>query len=148
MPIGSCRSVYPFEEFFNDCCHRQAQLYAEISAAVSGKDGEEAQVIDERDARALIGRVLVHFEEYYEQKSRAANLNGFAMFSPTWFSSLECAFLWTAGFRPTVLLQLVFKNVLDLSPDQTQALQRYFHTTYSFYTSIYICCTSTLSGRF
>ncbi|CAO2827098.1 unnamed protein product [Amaranthus hypochondriacus] len=125
MPMGSCHSGYSFEEFFNGWSHRQAQLYAEIRAAMSGKNGEDGrQVIDERDARALIGRVLAHFEEYYEHKSRAANLNGFAVFSPAWFSSLESAFNWTAGFRPMVLLQLVSKNVLDLSPDQNRALQR------------------------
>ncbi|XP_057525299.1 protein RESPONSE TO ABA AND SALT 1-like [Amaranthus tricolor] len=130
MPSGSPNSSnslissYSFEEFYHGWCHRQAQLSAEINAAVHGKSGDEGPVIEERAARLLIARVLGHFEEYYEHKSRAANLNGFALFSPTWCSSLECSFLWIAGFQPTVLLQVVSDSVRDLSPDQTLALER------------------------
>ncbi|XP_021769686.1 transcription factor TGA9-like [Chenopodium quinoa] len=128
MPSGSplpnnTNASYSFEEFLRGWCHRLDRLSAEITAAVDTKDGEASQ-IEDMDAKLLIARALGHFEEYYEHKSRAAHLNGFALFSPNFCSSFECAFLWVAGFRPRVLLHLVSSSVQDLSAQQTQALDR------------------------
>ncbi|KAL2902061.1 Transcription factor TGA7 [Bienertia sinuspersici] len=122
MPSGSVTrnnsSCYSFEEFMQGWCHRLELLSGEITAAVQGKNSEVREI----EARQLIARALGHFEEYFEHKSRAANLNVFALFSPTWCTSFECAFLWVSGFRPRVLLQLVSDSIFDLTPDQSCAL--------------------------
>lgn len=120
-PPPTCSSSsYSFEEFLCGWRHRLEQLSAEIGAVVEGKNGQ----IEEFEARQLIARTLRHFEEYYEHNSRAAHLNEFSLFSPAWCSSFETAFLWIAGFRPSVLLHLVTDSVQDLSPHQLQALDR------------------------
>ncbi|KAL9247029.1 hypothetical protein vseg_020500 [Gypsophila vaccaria] len=115
-------SSYSYEGYLSGWHHKQGELLAEITAALKedvegGRDEEEA-------ARELVSRALAHFEEYYEHKSRAAHDNVFSMFSPPWCSSFECAFLWIAGFRPGVLLELVPESVRDLTPRQTQAIDR------------------------
>ncbi|XP_074270620.1 protein ZW2-like [Silene latifolia] len=120
---STSNSVYSFEGFLRDWHHQQDEVLAKITAALGdGKRGQEA--VTAEVAEELIARALGHFEEYYEHKSRAAHDNVLSMFSPPWCSSFECAFLWVAGFRPCVLLQLVTDSVGDLSARQIQAIDR------------------------
>ncbi|KAK9699157.1 hypothetical protein RND81_08G156500 [Saponaria officinalis] len=118
--ISSSSSYFSFEEFLRGWHRRQDDLLAEITTAVEedmAEGGEDA-------AKELIARALAHFEEYYVYKSRAAYDDVFSLFSPTCCSSFECAFMWNAGFRPGVLLELVFDSVRNLSPRQTEAIYR------------------------
>ncbi|KAJ9567881.1 hypothetical protein OSB04_003847 [Centaurea solstitialis] len=66
---------------------------------------------DEDSLRHLVEQVLGHYQEYYREKSKAAELDVFIMFSPPWFSSFERTLLWVAGFKPSVAFQLVKETV-------------------------------------
>lgn len=66
----------------------------------------------------LISRVLAHYEEYYQEKSRVLNHDIFLAFSPSWFTSLERCFLWIAGFKPGMVLHLANNVVSDLTDEQ------------------------------
>lgn len=77
----------------------------------------------------LISRVLSHYQQYYEEKSRMSQINIFLVFSPPWFTSLERAFLWVAGFKPALVFKLVSVFVTDLSEDQKQRMSRLIEGT-------------------
>lgn len=67
--------------------------------------------------KELISRILTHYQEYYEEKSRMARRDIFLVFSPTWFTSFERAFFWIAGFKPGLAFRLVNNSVDDLSEE-------------------------------
>ncbi|XP_028764414.1 protein DOG1-like 4 [Neltuma alba] len=74
------------------------------------------------DRRELISRVLSHYEQYYQEKSRIANRDILLAFSPSWFSSLERSFLWIAGFKPGMVVQLANQVLDDLSEEQRERM--------------------------
>ncbi|XP_059428128.1 protein RESPONSE TO ABA AND SALT 1-like [Corylus avellana] len=83
----------------------------------------------EEDLKELISRILAHYQEYYEEKSRMAHRDIFLVFSPTWFTSFERAFLWIAGFKPGLAFRLVTDAVDDLSEDQRQRINMLMEET-------------------
>ena len=83
----------------------------------------------EDDLKDLITRVLSHYQQYFEEKSRVAQGNIFLVFSPTWLSSFERATLWIAGFKPGFALKLVCNSVEDLSPEQGERIKRLMEET-------------------
>ncbi|XP_061949474.1 protein DOG1-like 4 [Populus nigra] len=58
----------------------------------------------------LINRVLEHYEHYYRAKSRWAKDDVLSMLSPSWTSTLEHAFLWIGGWRPSVAFHLLYSK--------------------------------------
>ncbi|KAL8154254.1 hypothetical protein V2J09_012014 [Rumex salicifolius] len=86
---------------------KQGKLLDELSAAKNGR-------VEEEKTGELITRALLHFKEFYEEKSRAADRHVFGMFAPEWCSPLECAFFWISGFRPTAILRLACTVIDDL----------------------------------
>ncbi|KAM3340418.1 protein ZW2 [Capsicum galapagoense] len=128
MPAGSYTSSHDdnsFEVFLEGWLIRQEQLLNELALAQDTFD-EESQ---EGDIRDLISRVLAHYEEYYEEKSRMTQRNVFRVFSPTWFSPLERSFLWITGFNPGLAFSLVTDSVDDLSENQAQRINWLRHET-------------------
>lgn len=111
-----------FEGFLERLEVQQEHLLEELLVAQEECDRGR---MDEKDRRDLIIRALTQYEEFYEEKSRASHRHVFQMFYPPWCSSLECAFLWLSGFRPTALCYLVSSSVHRLSPDQLHRLHRY-----------------------
>ncbi|KAL8129416.1 hypothetical protein V2J09_018571 [Rumex salicifolius] len=114
-------STTSFEEFLE---WREVQQEHLLDELVAAREECECGRMNEKDRQELIVRALTQYEVYYEEKSRAAHHDVFSMFSPPWCSSLECAFLWLSGFRPTALFRLVSSAVSDLSPDQLRRLDR------------------------
>lgn len=108
-----------FEAFFEGWLVRQEHYLDELlSARQSGPENRD------EDLKDLISRVLAHYQEYYDEKSRVAERNVFLVFSPIWFTSFERAFLWIAGFKPGLAFQLVTNSVDDLSEDQRLRMNR------------------------
>ncbi|KAG5582795.1 hypothetical protein H5410_053422 [Solanum commersonii] len=130
MPGGSYRSSSHddncFEVFLEGWLIRQEQFLNELVVAQDTFDDQESQ---ENDMRDLISRVLAHYQEYYEEKSRMTHRNVFRAFSPTWFSPLERSFLWITGFNPGLIFNLVTDSVNDLSEHQVQRLNWLKHET-------------------
>ncbi|CAN4118287.1 unnamed protein product [Withania somnifera] len=115
---GSCRDNNSFEVFLQSWLIRQERFLNELLVAQETFD-EETQ---ESDMRDLISRVLAHYEEYYEEKSRVTHWNVFLVFSSPWFSPLERSFLWITGFNPGLVFNLVTGSVNDLSESQVQRI--------------------------
>ncbi|XP_039019453.1 protein RESPONSE TO ABA AND SALT 1-like [Hibiscus syriacus] len=106
-----------FNAFFEGWMVRHEHYLEEL---LSVQQRNESQ---EDDLKDLIKRVLSHYQQYFEEKARLAQRNVFLVFSPTWFTSLECATLWITGFKPGYALRLVSESVQDLSREQSQRLR-------------------------
>ncbi|KAJ1387791.1 hypothetical protein SESBI_39690 [Sesbania bispinosa] len=92
-----------FHKFFDCWISEQSQHLNDLLAA------ESNQVPSER-AQALIEKVIDHYELYYKAKSRWAKHDVLAMLSPSWRSSLEEAFLWIGGWRPSMAFHLLYSK--------------------------------------
>ncbi|MCD7447040.1 hypothetical protein HAX54_021673 [Datura stramonium] len=127
MPVeSSYRSKYDdnsFNVFLEGWLTRQEQYLNELIVAQQDNFGEESVMRD------LISRVLAHYQEYYEEKSRMTQRNVFLVFSPPWFSPLERSFLWIAGFSPGLAFTLVTDSVIDLSENQVERINWLKHET-------------------
>ncbi|KAL9177494.1 hypothetical protein ABFS82_01G062100 [Erythranthe guttata] len=72
----------------------------------------------------VVEQVVHHYEHYYKTKSMWAKKDILSMFSPTWTSSLEKAFMWVGGWRPTTAFHLLYSKCgLQLEA----ALEDYHH---------------------
>ncbi|KAL5075597.1 hypothetical protein RYX36_014581 [Vicia faba] len=58
----------------------------------------------------LIDKVVEHHEYFYREKARCTKKDVFSMFSPSWLSSLETAFLWIGGWRPSMTFHLLYSK--------------------------------------
>ncbi|KAJ4715192.1 transcription factor TGA6-like [Melia azedarach] len=104
-----------FHKFFESWLVEQNQHLQELTSVSkqyendvgsSTTNGEEqAQVL-----HPLVERVVQHYEHYYRAKSRWVKLDVLAMLSPTWRSSLEDAFLWIGGWRPSMSFHLLYSK--------------------------------------
>lgn len=108
-----------FHKFFECWLVEQNQhLHDLISASSPARDG------DDQALRPLIDRVMLHYEQYYKAKSRSAKQNVLAMFSPTWRSSFEDAFLWIGGWRPSMAFHLLYsKSGLQLEAQLAELIR-------------------------
>ncbi|XP_055808531.1 protein ZW2-like [Solanum dulcamara] len=121
MAGGSYRSSHDdnsFEVFLESWLIRQEQYLNELIVAQETFD-EEAQ---ESDIKDLISRVVAHYQEYYEEKSRMTHRNVLRVFSPTWFSPLERSILWITGFNPGLAFNLVTESIKDLNEHQVESI--------------------------
>jgi hypothetical protein len=114
-------NVAAFEEFIHGWIIRQRNYLDEL---ISAQVQQQQQELADSDRLNLLNRVLCHYGQYYEEKSKIAHQNILLLFSPPWFSSLERTFLWVAGFKPGLAFQLVNKTLEDLSEDQRQRLSK------------------------
>jgi len=108
-----------FEAFLQGWMVRQKDFVGELlSAQQQYQEGRKP------DVRPLIDRVISHYGEYFEEKSKLSNHNIFLVFSPPWLSSLEKSFLWVGGFKPGVAFQVVNTALKDLTGDQKEKLSK------------------------
>lgn len=96
-----------FHDFFECWIVEQNRDLQELLAAVElGGEGPP----DDKILRPLVQRVIRHYEHYYRAKSRWAKNDVVSMFNPSWRSSLEDAFLWIGGWRPTMAFHLLYSK--------------------------------------
>lgn len=77
---------------------------------------------EETECTELIAKVLCHYEEFFNEKCKAANADVFLVMSPPWFTSLERTLTWISSFKPTTLFTLIGSKLDDLSSDQTEKI--------------------------
>ncbi|OAY43731.1 protein RESPONSE TO ABA AND SALT 1 [Manihot esculenta] len=113
-----------FYQFFEGWLVRQEHFLDELISVE-----QHCHESREEDLKDLINRVLFHYEQYYEEKSRIAQRNIFLVFSPYWFTPLESSFLWIAGFKPALAFRVINESVNDLSGEQSQRISRLIEET-------------------
>ncbi|XP_071704190.1 protein DOG1-like 4 [Rutidosis leptorrhynchoides] len=96
-----------FHKFF-ECwiCEQNTYLEELVSAANNHSDNQH----DDAVLIPLISRVVKHYERYYQAKSTWEKHDAYSMFTPTWRSKLEDAFLWIGGWRPTLAIHLLYSK--------------------------------------
>nr|KYP46694.1 Transcription factor TGA3 [Cajanus cajan] len=102
-----------FEAFLQGWMERQRDYLDELITAQ-----RHYHELQEDEIKQLINRVLNHYGQYFEEKSKIAQQDIILVFSPPWFSSLEKGFYWVGGFKPGMSFQLVNSAVPDLSETQ------------------------------
>ena len=112
-------SAGSFEAFLEGWMVRQEHYLDELLSAQ-----QHCHDMQEEDLKELVSRILAHYQEYFEAKSRMAQRDVFLVYSPTWLTSFERTFLWIAGFKPGVFFKIVTNSVIDLSEDQTQRMNK------------------------
>ncbi|KAM0052528.1 putative transcription factor TGA like domain-containing protein [Helianthus debilis subsp. tardiflorus] len=97
-----------FHRFFNCWLDElNSNLQQLVLAANHHEDDGDG---DGEDLRMLINNSIGRYEKYYKVKSEAAKEDVISMFSPKWLTSLEDAFLWIAGWRPTTAIHLLYSK--------------------------------------
>ncbi|XP_062102067.1 protein ZW2-like [Humulus lupulus] len=124
---GNDDNEVSFANFFQGWLVRQEQYLDEL---VSASDVHSDESSDD-DLRQLVSRILAHYQQYYEQKSKFIERNVFLVFFPPWFTSFEKTFLWIAGFKPGLAFRLVADSIDDLSENQVLRINRLMKETKS-----------------
>ncbi|KAL1539006.1 protein DOG1-like 3 [Salvia divinorum] len=108
-----------FERFFECWLVEQNKHLDELVSA-----SKEVDAADRGALRPLVKRVVQHYEHYYVAKARWATADILAMLSPSWRSSLEDAFLWIGGWRPSMAFHLLYsKSGLQLEARLHELMQ-------------------------
>ncbi|CAM8892190.1 unnamed protein product [Rhodiola kirilowii] len=118
---SSIDDLESMHRFFEDWMSRQEEVLDELQSSVTNPNSDEN---GEQRLSELIERVTSHYGEYYDAKSRVAHDNVFLVFSPTWLTPFERSFLWIAGFKPGLALQIVDKFVTNLSEEQRGRIEK------------------------
>lgn len=106
-----------FHKFFDCWLAEQNQHLKELL------DAESSHLKDEQ-VQAHVDKVVEHYEYYYKAKSRWVKRDVLAMLSPTWRSTLEEAFLWIGGWRPSMAFQLLYsKSGLQFEAHLSELMQ-------------------------
>ncbi|XP_060212350.1 protein DOG1-like 3 isoform X1 [Lycium barbarum] len=92
-----------FHRFFEQWLVEQNQDLDQLVRA--SKDNNNHRILS-----PIIQRVMKHYEEYYTEKSRCANVDVLGMLHPSWRSNLEDAFLWIGGWRPSMAFHLLYSK--------------------------------------
>lgn len=71
----------------------------------SGADGATR---DDEELNDVISKIIQHFRDYIQKRSRLARQNVSPYFAPSWCTPLECSVLWIAGCRPTIFIRLLY----------------------------------------
>lgn len=99
-----------FQTFFECWLSEQNQLLDDLIVASKRHQSNGADDENQVSLSELVERVVKHYEHYYEEKSRSAKQDVLAMLSPPWTSSLEHAFLWIGGWRPSMAFHLLYSE--------------------------------------
>ncbi|CAI9753519.1 unnamed protein product [Fraxinus pennsylvanica] len=79
---------------------------------------------DEEECKDLVAKVLSHYQEYYQEKTKLVNSDVFVCFSPPWLTSFERSLLWISGFKPSMVFPLVKNSVGEfLSDEQSRRIE-------------------------
>ncbi|KAK4490636.1 hypothetical protein RD792_001324 [Penstemon davidsonii] len=102
-----------FHRFFECWIVEQSQHLQELVRASKEREEHRQQkrgVQNGEELRPLLNRVSQHYEHYYSTKSLWAKNHIWSMFHPSWRSSLEDAFLWIGGWRPSMAFHLLYSK--------------------------------------
>ncbi|KAL3845522.1 hypothetical protein ACJIZ3_002925 [Penstemon smallii] len=127
IDIGS-QNQENFEEFYVKWKKKQDNQLQELVTASKTAQPLPIDAI----LCGLIHRVIAHYEDYYQVKSKWVQDNVLLILSPQWRSPLENAFLWIGGWRPTTAFQLLHSvsgDLGDLSSGQMNLMDNLQRST-------------------
>lgn len=90
-----------FTEFFEKwVCQLEEYLHQLIKVSKE-TDSNEA------DQQAVVSKVTTHLKEYYTVKWALAHEDVLVFYCPGWISTLENAYSWLTGWKPSMIFKLV-----------------------------------------
>ncbi|EFJ13997.1 hypothetical protein SELMODRAFT_181239 [Selaginella moellendorffii] len=90
-----------YTDFYDDWSNTQLQQLEELERALNSN-------MSESEIKALVDKAKMHYDYYYGAKDNAAKQNVLQVMTPAWKTPLETAFMWTGGWRPTMVFQLAY----------------------------------------
>ncbi|XP_018810524.1 protein DOG1-like 3 [Juglans regia] len=90
--------------------HEQANASNMAAKSKDRADRDEVRIIDKPHFCPLIDRVIQHYEQYYQAKSRCAKHDAIGVLRAPWTSALENAFMWIGGWRPSMAFHLLYSK--------------------------------------
>lgn len=108
-----------FGSFFEEWLVRQEHYLDEVRSAAENHGVAQQGYLED-----LVDRVLSHYQQYYDEKSRVAERDPSVLFSPPWLSRLERSLLWVAGFKPGLVIELAMGSLAgELTEDQVRRME-------------------------
>ncbi|KAI3721039.1 hypothetical protein L2E82_32042 [Cichorium intybus] len=99
---NSALSQPDFQTFFQEWVTQLELYFYQLLHLLQSLDQQ-----DESKHKQLVCRVMAHYHEYFLAKAQVSSRNVFLLLSPPWLSSYERTFLWVAGFKPGLALNVV-----------------------------------------
>lgn len=85
---------------------------------------ENRHTARQEDLEELADRVLMHYQQYYDEKSGVAERDASILFSTPWFTRLERSLLWVAGIEARLAVKLVMGSFgSELTEDQARRME-------------------------
>ncbi|XP_050386542.1 protein DOG1-like 2 [Argentina anserina] len=100
-----------FQTFFECWVSEQNQHLDDLILASKrnqNRAGDDNGAENQLLLSSLVERVMKHYEQYYNAKFQWAKQDVLGMLSPPWRSTLEVAFLWIGGWRPSMAFHLLY----------------------------------------
>ncbi|XP_068667245.1 protein ZW2-like [Aristolochia californica] len=118
MAVDLNHATYSFESFFRQWLLNQEEYLRQLLSA-RHHGGQQQQELE-----SLLSRVLRHYQNYYDEKSRCAHVDVLQFFSPLWLTALEKTFLWIGGWKPSLAFRILDNSVGGLSPEEMRSIQQ------------------------
>lgn len=99
-----------FNTFFQNWISEQNTYLQQLVTAANNHKQIHNQTENGKQLVQLIQKVVQHYEQYYQEKSVWETRDAISMLTPAWRSSLEDAFLWIGGWRPTLAIHLLYSK--------------------------------------
>ncbi|KAI3519762.1 hypothetical protein L1887_08978 [Cichorium endivia] len=115
---NSALSQPDFQTFFREWVTQLELYFNQLLHLIQSPDQQ-----DESNHKQLVCRVMGHYHEYFLAKAQVLSRNVFLVLSAPWFSSYERTFLWVAGFKPGLALNIVKICGLELTFDQAERME-------------------------
>ncbi|KAI3519761.1 hypothetical protein L1887_08977 [Cichorium endivia] len=115
----SALSQPDFQTFFQEWVTQLELYFYQLLHLLQSPDQQ-----DESKHKQLVCRVMAHYHEYFLAKAQVSSRNVFLVLSPPWLSSYERTFLWVAGFKPGLALNVVKICGLELTFDQAERMEK------------------------
>ncbi|XP_076924478.1 protein DOG1-like 3 [Bidens hawaiensis] len=96
-----------FNTFFQNWISEQNTYLQQLVTAANNHKQIHNQT---ENGKQLVQKVVQHYEQYYQEKSVWETRDAISMLTPAWRSSLEDAFLWIGGWRPTLAIHLLYSK--------------------------------------
>ncbi|KAJ4703666.1 putative Transcription factor-related [Melia azedarach] len=90
-----------FTEFFEKwVCQLDEYLQQLLRVSKEGSSNESEQA-------ALVSKLTAHYKEYYTVKWALAHEDVLVFYCPVWVGTLEIAYSWVTGWKPSMIFRLV-----------------------------------------
>ncbi|XP_030537894.1 protein ZW2-like [Rhodamnia argentea] len=115
-----------FEAFFEDWLSQREAFLDQLLLHASKPEDQSRPRHNHSDGeadKALIEKVISHYQQFYKEKTKLAREDAFLFFSAPWLTAFERTFLWIGDFKPTLLFRFLGSSVDDVTAAQSEEIE-------------------------